>query len=116
MAPAANGAPVTGYQLWMAEENDPFELIFDGQQRSDILTFTITSGIKKSGHYHFKVTAINFVGVSAFSPTLTSFAAVVPSSPQNFVITTSNIGSVSLEWAAPKYDGGSPLSGYYIYF
>jgi len=54
--------------------------------------------------------------VSAFSPTLTSFAAVVPSSPQNFVITTSNIGSVSLEWAAPKYDGGSPLSGYYIYF
>lgn len=100
----------------MAQESEPFELIFDGQQRSDILTYTITKGIKKSFNYNFKVAAINQVGTSLFSPTLTSFAAVVPSTPQNFIITNSGLGSVDLAWTQPQYDGGSPLSGYYVYY
>jgi titin len=100
----------------MAQESEPFTLIFDGKQRSDILTYTITQGIKKSTNYNFKVAAINQVGVSPFSPTLTSFAAVVPATPQGFNITSSDLGSVYLAWSPPLYDGGSPLSGYYVYY
>jgi len=80
----------------MSEESKPYILIFDGSLRSDILTYTVSNGIKKSGNYHFKVTANNYVGVSQFSPVLNVFAAVVPSIALNFTITDSNLGSVSL--------------------
>ena len=66
--------------------------------------------------YHFKVAAINYVGTSAFSPIMSSFAAVVPTVPQNFAVVGSGIGSVTLSWTAPAEDGGAELLGYYIYF
>jgi hypothetical protein len=56
-------------------------MVFDGQSRSDILTYTATQDIKKSLSYHFKLTAINFVGTSKYSAVLTCFAAVVPLPP-----------------------------------
>jgi hypothetical protein len=65
----------------MAEEELSFGMVFDGTQRSDILTYTVTSGIQAKLNYHFKVTALNYVGTSGFSQTLTSLAAVVPTVP-----------------------------------
>ena len=65
--------------------------------------------------YHFKVAAINAVGTGELSPVLTCLAAVVPSEPQNFEVTGSNTGTVSVQWQPPQYDGGSPLLGYFIY-
>lgn len=91
-------------------------MVFDGTQRADILTFTVTEGIVKTREYHFKITAINFVGVSQFSDVLTCLAAVVPGVPQNVAIVTSVLGAVTLSWLAPADDGGSPLTGYYIYY
>lgn len=42
-------------------------------------TYTVTEGITKGWLYHFKVLAINAVGESPVSESLTSLAAVVPS-------------------------------------
>ena len=42
------------------------------------------------------VQAINAVGASAFSPVLTTFAAVVPSTPLNLEIVTSASGTIDL--------------------
>lgn len=116
LAPVDNGAPVTGYKLWMKEEEFSYKIVYDGTHRSDILTYTVTQGITKTLQYHFKVTAINFVGTSSFSSVLTSLAAVVPSVPLDFEITGSSLGGVSLAWTAPLNDGGDPLQGFYIYY
>jgi sulfatase maturation enzyme AslB (radical SAM superfamily) len=56
------------------------------------------------------------VGASAQSPPLLSFAAVVPTTPLDFVITNSASGIIDVAWQAPQYDGGSPLLGYYVYY
>jgi hypothetical protein len=114
--PADNGAPVTGYQLWMSEEEFSYKMVYDGTRRSDILKYTVTQGITKTLTYNFKVTAINFVGTSGFSSVLTSLAAVVPSVPLDFEITDSSLGGVSLTWTTPLNDGGDPLQGFYIYY
>ncbi len=81
VAPASNGAPITGYRVEMAEDAGEFKLIYDGSGRSDILSHTQQQGITKSSYYKFKVQALNAVGSSPFSPVLTTFAAVVPTTP-----------------------------------
>jgi titin len=100
----------------MSEGEKSYKMVFDGAQRADILTYTVTTGITKTREYHFKMTAINFVGTSQFSSVLTSLAAVVPSVPQKVAIIESSLGGVTLEWSAPDDDGGSRITGYYIYY
>lgn len=89
-------------------------MVFDGTQRADITTFTASA--VKSREYHFKLQAINFVGVSQFSPILTCKAAVVPSTPQVFSIVESDESQVLVQWEVPAEDGGAPLTGYYVYY
>lgn len=60
--PSGNGAPITGYKLYMAEMSQSFNLIYDGTNREDITSFTLVNGVKKTLSYHFKVLAINAVG------------------------------------------------------
>jgi len=48
----------------MAEEALAPKMIYDGANRSDVLTYTVTSGITKRKSYHFRVLAINNVGKS----------------------------------------------------
>ena len=91
-------------------------MVYDGTQRSDILTHTVVNGITKTKHYHFKVRAINAVGFSDFSVALTSFAAVVPSVPLEFKYLSSDSELVNLSWRPPMHDGGSILTGYYVYY
>lgn len=69
----------------MAEEALAPVIIYDGSNRSDVLTYTATTGITKRRSYHFSVLAINNVGNSPLStPAMTSLAAVKPSTPLNF--------------------------------
>lgn len=37
-----------------------------------------------------------------------------PSSPQNLAVKPISDGIISLSWSPPKYDGGSPITGYSI--
>jgi hypothetical protein len=48
----------------MAEEALAPEMIYDGTNRSDVLSYTATTGITKRKSYHFRVLAINKVGKS----------------------------------------------------
>lgn len=65
-APADNGAPILGYRLYMAEEQDPMQLVYDGtySRRADVLTYTVYEGVQRGLDYQFYVQAINDVGDS----------------------------------------------------
>ena len=94
VAPSNNGAAVTGYKLYMAAGPREYNLVYDGTNRADVLTFTVTKGIFKDSWYRFRVSAINIIGESPQSPEMTSYIAVVPSSPVNFTFVTSDEGSI----------------------
>lgn len=115
IAPVNNGAPITGYKLYMSEGAREFHLIYDGTGRSDIISYTVTTNVMKTLNYNFKVSAINIIGESQESLPLTSLIAVVPSSPLNLTFMSSNSGTIEVSWEAPRHDGGATLIGYYIY-
>lgn len=71
--------------------------------------------VKRGESFHFKVEAINNVGVSDLSASVTILAALVPSEIENFAVDSTSSGSAVVIWDAPLYDGGSPLTGYYAY-
>ena len=117
-APADNGAPLRGYKLYWAEEQNPLQLIYDGStlSRPDITSFTVREGITKSLYYKFRVQAVNAVGASVLSDELLVPATVAPSAPRDLAVTGSGIGTVSVAWSAPREAGGAALSGYYFYY
>jgi len=115
LAPATNGAAISGYQLFSAQGASGYSLIYDGTGRSDLLAYTHT-GLTRGQSYHYKVLAINSIGASALSPSVTVLAAVGPGVPQDFTVTTSGSGTIDVSWTAPEYDGGSPLTGFYAYY
>jgi hypothetical protein len=47
---------------------------------------------------------------------MTSFVAVVPSTPIDFTFVSSDEGSIDVKWKEPRYDGGATLKGYYVYY
>jgi len=118
VSPADNGAPIKGYKLFMAEEQAPSQLIFDGSSssRADILTYTVREGITKSLVYKFKVQAVNAVGESLLSAELAVPATVPPSAPFNLTVLGSGSGSVTLEWSPPLETGGAAILGYRFYY
>lgn len=90
-APADNGSPILGYRLFMAEEQSPSQILYDGtkSRRADVFSFTTRTGIKKHLSYQFRLQALNAVGLSAISEPLNVLAAVVPGAPTELNVTLS---------------------------
>ena len=117
-APADNGSPILGYRLYMAEEQSPSQILYDGSKsrRADVFSFTVRSGIQKHLSYQFRLQALNAVGLSTISEPLAVLAAVVPVAPTELNVTGSGQGSLDLEWTPPQETGGSVLTGYFLYY
>ena len=117
-APADNGAPLLGFRLFMAEEELPLQLLYDGSgsSRPDVASFTVWEGISKGLDYKFRVQAVNAVGASPLSDELLVPATVPPSAPRDLAVVGSGAGSLSLSWLAPAESGGTVLTGYYFYY
>lgn len=112
--PTTNGADISGYKLYSAQGASGYTLIYDGTRRSDLLSYTST-GLNRGESYHFKVLAINDVGESSLSPSVTILAAIVPDVPGDFIVSDSGSGTIDISWSSPAYDGGASLTGYYAY-
>ncbi|XP_041650551.1 titin-like [Cheilinus undulatus] len=107
------GSPVIGYHLERKEKNS---ILWTKLNKLVIPDARFkTSGLEEGIEYEFRVFAENIAGISPPSKISESYVARdrcdPPGKPEAVVISREN---VTLQWAKPKYDGGSTITGYVV--
>ncbi|XP_069741311.1 myomesin-2 isoform X2 [Narcine bancroftii] len=78
----------------------------------------VVHGLKNGHKYIFRVKAVNAVGISEVSqesePIVVQAALTVPSSPYGITLLDCASNSMTLGWKAPRFTGGSEITGYYM--
>ncbi|MEQ2279002.1 hypothetical protein AMECASPLE_004985 [Ameca splendens] len=107
------GSPIIGYHVERKEKNS----ILWTKLNKFVITDTRfkASGLEEGIDYEFRVFAENIAGLSLCSNTSECYVARdpcdAPGKPEAVVVTRD---SITLQWAKPKYDGGSTITGYVV--
>ena len=113
-APASNGgSAITGYNVYRGTSSAGEGFLTSVTSRS-LSDTAVTNGTT----YFYKVTAVNVAGESTPSSEVSATPSVpstVPSAPQGLVAKTSTTNGVALSWSAPASNGGSAVTGYWLY-
>jgi hypothetical protein len=104
-----NGAPVTSYNIERSTNGSTWSVLVNNVVG---LTHTDT-GLTTSQVYHYKVSANNIYGTSAFSSSANAMASDVPSQVTGLTATTLPNYEIQLDWVTPNSNGYN-ISGYTI--
>ena len=114
VAPTSTGGciPITGYKVYRGLTSTAMSVI----ATLGNVTAYVDNTVVNNTLYYYKVTALNQVGESAASSTVsvTPKPPTVPSVPQTFKATGLAPG-IKLTWVAPASNGGSPITNYKVY-
>jgi titin len=109
--PSDNGGlDITGYKIEMSPTNTfPGTIVYEDDDQNNFHTtiYNLVAG----NDYYFVVYAKNSVGYSPASDPLYAKAATVPDSP-DLIFTSSTKTSITIDWTAPTFNGGSIITGY----
>ena len=108
------GAVITGYRIEISDNGGATWQTLAANTRSITTRYT-HDGLAPASTRHYRVSAINRVGVSAASGVASATTdATVPDAPTGLAATATSPTQIDLTWAAPAYDGGAAISGYRI--
>ncbi|XP_023182076.1 titin-like isoform X1 [Xiphophorus maculatus] len=107
------GSPIIGYHIERKEKNS---ILWTKLNKFVIPDSRFkASGLEEGIEYEFRVSAENIAGLSPCSNTSECCVARdpcdSPGKPEAVVVTRD---SITLQWAKPKYDGGSTITGYVV--
>ena len=112
--PFDGGAPVTGYRIQYSEDGGATWENADENTRSH-LTEHVHGGLEPATTYHYRVAAINEKGAGpATAPVSVRTDATVPDAPTDLEAVATTPRRISLNWEAPSYDGGAPVTSYRV--
>lgn len=110
------GSPITGYVI---ERRDARRDSYISGATADADTLqTVVKKLVEGNQYYFRVFAQNKIGVSQPTETTEAVSAKLPfdppGPPSKFQVSNVTKSTATLSWEAPEFDGGSPVTGYYI--
>ena len=111
-APAYDGgSPVTGYVIGYKESSADDDTWSETAVAADVLSHTLDS-LTNGTAYDLRIAAINAAGPGIGA----SAGPVMPGGPgaPTDVRVSPGDGFLAMSWAAPSFDGGSPVTGYVI--
>ena len=106
-APAASGAPVTGYTVTPYDGNVALSATQVGPSVTTVIVGSLTNGTS----YRFDVTATNAIGTSPAASANATPAG--PPGPPTAVSAAAGNAQATVTWTAPA-DNGSPLTGFMV--
>ena len=115
LAPTRDGGSrITGYRIEVSEDG--------GTRWEDLVanshntrTTYVDPDLEPATRRHYRVSAINRVGVGRASRVASAFTdATVPEAPTGLVATAVSPTQIDLFWTAPAYDGGATVTGYRV--
>src|SRR5271165_4846502 len=108
-APSADGgAPVTGYVIKAFPSGKT--------ARTRAVRSFLVGGLRNGTTYRFTVAAVNASGTgpaSRRSAAVRPQAATAPGTPRS-IAAVAGYQEIAVSWAAPKSDGGAPVTGYRV--
>ena len=108
------GAQVTGYRVQVSDNGGATWQDLVANTRNTRTRYSHT-GLEPATTRHYRVSAINRIGVSRASRVASATTdATVPDAPTGLVATATAPTRIDLIWIAPTYDGGAPITGYRI--
>ena len=108
------GSRITGYQIEFSKNGGATWFGLEDNTGSTN-TKHEHSGLQPATTYHYRVSAINKIGVSGASRIAGATThATVPGRPINLTATAVAPTRIDLKWDRPEYDGGAAVSAYRI--
>ncbi|MFO8052124.1 MAG: fibronectin type III domain-containing protein [Thermoplasmatota archaeon] len=104
------GLDLIGYHVYRSEEGGPTRSI---EEMGSSTVFYIDRDVSNGVEYTYVVRAVNDLGESQDSNNATAVPAGPPSEPLQ--VTAIEVeGSIVVEWNAPSFNGGAPITGYTV--
>lgn len=108
------GAEISGYRIEVSENAGSTWTNLVANTGSATTDYSHT-GLRPASTRHYRVSAINEIGIGAASNVANATTdAIAPDPPTNLVATATLPTRIELTWTAPAYDGGAPIVSYRI--
>jgi len=109
----ASNPATTAYRVYF-NDGTGANLMFDSASYA-LTTRATISGLVLGNSYTATVRAVNAIGESADSGSITVHAATLPSKIQSVTLLSSTTTSIKIQWATPASNGGMSLTQYTVY-
>lgn len=104
------GAAIGGFNIYRGTSSGNETLLTSVGVVTNYTDIAVVNGTT----YYYKVAATNAVGEGDLSTEVSGVPSTVPTAPLNLIVNP-GFGILNLQWSAPSDNGGSPITGYYIY-
>ena len=103
------------YRVYIDDHSGNDPVVYHDSAGKTLATVATIEGLETGAVYEATVTAVNVIGESQHSSSITLYAGKVPSKIRTLVWESSTSTSVTFRWTLPESNGGLSIDKFLIY-